>query len=73
MKWALLPFVNEETVSENKASTATYSTHLLGTYCVLGDKDSAWAVIHVLGLLKHLVWLRATDIKHIILQFIKYI
>lgn len=41
MKWALLPFVNEETVSENKASTAIHLTHLLGTYCVLGDEDSA--------------------------------
>ena len=39
MKWALLPFVNEATVSENKASAAIYSKYLLRTYYVLGDED----------------------------------
>lgn len=41
VKWALLPFGNEETVSEKKACLAIHAAHLLNTYYVLGDEGPA--------------------------------
>lgn len=73
MKWALLPFVNEATISENKASPAIHSTHLLRIYYVLGDGDIVGAGrgdTHISGLTQSLVEPRETDIEQIILQVI---